>query len=136
MVILSPPAVTLGTAELRSVESVLINRTPDRLVVEHTDLGPHAAFVDVPERRVTVTIRRRVQEDEPSPAKPGDSVALTLTTSESAAAGRARRISASAVVTHVTHDIGPSSAIIQTIVLIAFSTDGVPDPITETLIST
>lgn len=135
MVILSPPAVVIGTAELRSVESVLINRTPDRLVVEHTDLGPHAAFVDVPERRVTVTIRRRVREDEPSPAKPGDSVALSLTTSESAASGRARRITANAVVTHVTHDIGPNSAVVQTIVLIAFGTDGANDPITESLIS-
>jgi len=136
MVILQPASVALGTVELRSVESVLINRTPNRLVVEHADLGPHATFVDVPERRVTVTLRRRVQEDEPPPAKPGDSVTLSFTTSESAASARARRITANAVVTHVTHETGPHNAVTQTIVLIAFSTDGVADPVVETVIST
>lgn len=135
MVILTPSAVTLGGVELRFVDAVLVNRSSDRLVVEHTDQGPHVGFVDVPERRVTITLRRRVQEDEPSPAKPGDSATLTLTTGESAAAGKGRRMTASVVVTGVTHDVGARRAVTQTIAMIAFSTDGIADPVTESVVS-
>lgn len=135
MVILTPSSVTLNGVELRFVDSVLINRTADRLIVEHTDQGPHVGFVDVPERRATITIRRRVQEDEPTPAKPGDSTTLALVTAESPSAGRGRRVSANAVVTSVTHDTAGTRAAIQTIVLIAFSTDGIADPVTESVVS-
>ncbi len=135
MITLSPANVTLGNVELTHVDAVLLSRTADRLVVEHTDQGPHVGFVDVPERRSTFTIRRRVHEDEPAPAKPGDSLALAFTTAESAAAGRARRVSANVVVTSVINDLASRRAAIQTITAIAFSTDGVADPVTESLVS-
>ncbi|MFM9959326.1 MAG: hypothetical protein ACKVZJ_14810 [Phycisphaerales bacterium] len=135
MIILSPSNVTLGTVELTHVDSVLLSRTADRLVIEHTDQGSHVGFVDVPERRSTFTIRRRVQDDEAAPAKPGDSVALAFNTAESAAAGRARRISASVVVTSVINDLAARRSVIQTITAIAFSTDGIADPVTESLVS-
>lgn len=135
MIVLAPANVTLGTVELTHVDSVLLSRGADRLVIEHTDQGPHVGFVDVTERRATFTIRRRVHDDEPAPAKPGDSLALALTTSESATLGRARRVSANVVVTSVINDTASRRAVIQTITAIAFSTDGINDPITESLIS-
>lgn len=132
MVALFPATVTLNTLELGGVESVVVNRAASRLVVEHADLGPHAAFVDAPERRTQVVVRRRVHQDEPSPAKPGDSVTLAFSLAESAAPVRLRRFSVAAVVASVTHDATPSRAVLQTVTLVAWSADGVNDPITET----
>lgn len=134
MVALFPASVTLNTLELPGVESVVVNRSASRLIVEHSDLGPHPAFIDAPERRTQVVVRRRVQQDEPSPAKPGDAVTVALSLAESAAPARLRRFSAACVVSSVTHDAAPGRAVIQVITLLAWSTDGVADPVTETTI--
>lgn len=134
MVTLYPRSVTINTTELQAVESVVVSRTAARVIAEHSDLGPFPAFIDVPERRVTIAIRRAVHHDEPSPARPGDSVTITFRTAESAAAPRARQYTAAAVVTAVTHDVSPTRHVIQTITALAWSTDGAADPVTETTV--
>lgn len=132
MISLFPTSVTLGATELRCVESVAVNRTADKLIVDHSDLGPHVAFVDVPERRITIVVRRRVHEDEPTPAKPGDSVTLAFQTGETASPAKTRKVSASVIVTGLVHE-HTRRGLVQTITMIAWSTDGAADPITESV---
>lgn len=135
MVILNPSSVMLGGAALAGVESIAVNRTADKVVVEHSDLGPCVALVDVPERRVTIVLRRRVDQDEPPPARPGDSVALTFRSGESVAAASMRQYTANVVVTAVEHRIESARAVSQTITMIAWSTDGASEPVSESVLA-
>ncbi len=136
MIYLQPRRVTLAGQTLDHVSAVIIDRTADLLAVEHSDLGPHVAFVDVPQQRITVRIQRTPVADEPSTLAPGDSATLTLRTAPSPAAPDSRQLSATVVITGVEHDITARKGLIQTITAIAVSTTGAQDPITQTIVPT
>lgn len=134
MVVLSTRTAMLGSTELRGVQSIVVNRTAGKVAVEHTDMGAHAGFVDVPERRTTVVLRRTVEQDEASPALPGDSVTFSFRVGESATPPRLRLVSTTVVVTSVTHEVFPGRSVIQTISMTGWSSDGIADPISESLV--
>ena len=132
MIWLNPRRVTIGGAELGHVSLVSVDRTSDRVVVEYSDVGPQVAFVDVPERRVTIRIERAVVSDGDAPVRPGDASALSFRTAPSASGAGAREVSASVVVTSVDHEFGVRKGAVQRIQCVAVSPDGVSDPVTET----
>lgn len=134
MIYLSPRRVTLGSLELSNVSRVTIDRTPDVLAVEHSDVGPHVEFVDVPEQRVTLRIVRRVVEDEAGTIKPGQQHAMTLRSATSTASPSARQVAASVVVTAIEHDYTAKNGLQQTITAIALAGAGGADPITESIV--
>ena len=135
MIYLSPRRVTLGATDLTHVSSVTVDRAASVLTVEHSDLGPHVAFVDVPEQRITIRVVRTLVADEPGVIKPGQSLALSLRTAPSPAAPEARQIEAEVVVTGVEHDVTIKHGVRQTITCIAVSSDGSSDPITESIVA-
>lgn len=135
MIYLTPKRVTLGAVELTHVASITLDRTPDLVNVEHSDLGPHVAFVDVPQQRVTITIVRTPVADEAGTIKPGHSATLTFKSAPSPASPTARQVSAGVVVTSIEHDYITKGGLRQTISCIGVSTDSIADPVTESLVN-
>jgi hypothetical protein len=130
MLILNPRQVMFAGSPWNDVTLIALDRTATRLIVEHTDHGPHPAFADAPEQRTTL----RVVMDLPgmdAPA-PGDIGTLSFTTSPTASDASAQTMSATCVVTGVTHEIALKRPPTRTIELIALSPDGAADPITIT----
>lgn len=134
MVVLHPASVTLLGRELAGVESVAVNRRARGgagHAEEWSDLGPHCVFVDVPEQRVTVSVRRVVTADEPTPARPGDAGTLQFRTGQSLGAARGRQYAAQVVVLAVRHEAGPPAGVRQRIEMQAVSSTGAADPLQE-----
>ncbi|MDX2116301.1 MAG: hypothetical protein SFZ24_11880 [Planctomycetota bacterium] len=139
MIWLNPAKVTLGALALEGVTHIAIDREAERLSEEWTDLGPFAAFADVPEQRVRVLIVRRVAQSETAAPRPGDALALSFRTSATASAAGVRSVSvAQLVVTGVEHAVSAGSSgaasATQRIRGVALSTTGSADPVTETIV--
>lgn len=132
MLILNPPLVTFGAAKWENVVSAAIDRLPHREAVEWTDLGPHAAFVDVPEERVVVRIVQELTRDSIEAPRPRDEGSLTLHTSPTASQAGRKKVTMQAVVTRVEHGFSLTRGALRTILLTAVSSDGAADPITVT----
>ncbi len=132
MLILNPRSVVLGSARLGDVVSVAIERRAARLAVEWTDLGPHAAFADVPEQRVDVRIVQEVGEGAPDGPSPGQSVTLSLVTSPAGGDSARQRLSASGVVTGCRYEVVQTALgerTRRTIDVVLVSPDGAADPV-------
>lgn len=130
MVFLNPDIVTLGALTLTNVQFVAIDREARRTALEYSDLGPHAAFVDVPEQRITVRIVRRITESEALPIKPGDRLALALRAAPNLSGAGVRASAATVVITAVESTLSNRGGATQRISAIAISADGAADPIT------
>lgn len=135
MIWLNPRRVTIHGAELRYVSVVMVDRSGDRVVVEHSDEGPHAAFVDVPEQRVTIALTRTIVGEGAGSLRPGDSGVLTFRTAASASDAEVREVSATVVITSIEHKVDSKRGAQQTITCIAVSSDGVSDPVVETVVA-
>lgn len=131
MIWLSPQEVYLGNIVLDHVESISINRSPHKSVLEWTDLGPHLGFADVPEQRVDVRIEREIVDSESIDLKPGDEVTLTARRATSASAARVVQITATVVILSVDYTLSKTRGARQRIHAIAISSGGLSDPITE-----
>lgn len=131
--LLIAPTVVLGTHTLTSVTHLAIDRVARRAAVEWTDMGPHAAFADVPEQRVGVVIVRHVLASETTGPRPGDALTLTARAATNNSAAATLTINATLVITAVEHHIAASGRATQTIRATAVSTSGAADPITESI---
>lgn len=131
MVFLNPDIVKLGALTLANVQFVAIDREARRTALEYTDLGPYAAFADVPEQRVVVRIVRRIAESEALAIKPGDRLALSLRAAPNLSAGPVRAISATVVISAVEFTMSQRGGATQRISAIAISSTGAVDPITS-----
>ncbi len=135
MIWLNPKTVDLGGTILDNVSSVSIDENSSRLVVEHQDDGPHVVFVDVPERKIVVKIRRRVVTDEVLGIDLGDSRALTMRTTDSGGDGlNGAQVTATVVVTDLAYDVDRKRGAELVITAIAVSSDGAIDPVTVQII--
>lgn len=133
MLIVNPSSVVLGSEALDNVESVGVERHAEKLVVEWTDAGPHAAFADVPQQRVTARIVQALTGETLDGPRPGQALTLSLVTAAVGGEIGRRRLSASGVVTGCRVDAqrtarGGSAQ--RTIDLVLVSVDGATDPIT------
>ena len=130
MLTINPRSVTLLGHALEGVASIATDRTAERLVVERGEGGPHATFVDAPQVRVRIVIRRTVESDELGLFRPGDEGSLRYRAGMHGSLAREVEASATVVVASVTHGAGSSArAIEQRIEVIAVSVDGAADPV-------
>jgi len=129
MLVLNPSHVRFKGEALEGVSAVSVDRVATREVVEWTELGPHVAFADVAEQRVTLSIVRDVAGEELSGLEPGEQGEVSFIVSRTAADGRRRRVSAEGVVTRIAHKVDVGKRATQTITLIAVSSDGQAEPV-------
>lgn len=132
MLVLNPQHVTFGESRWDHVQVVAIDRAAHRDAVEWSDLGPHVAFADVPEQRITVKVIREVSSDDVDSPKPGETNTLTFHTSPTASDGLRMKITMQAVVMRVEHDVSVRKGAVRTITLTAVSPDGATDPVVVT----
>jgi len=134
MLWISPEQVTLLGVDLDTVEFVAVDRKAQRLVTEWSDIGRHAVFADVPEERVTIRIRRRLDTSIgagfANAITPGALGAFSLRASHTTAGSANVTVSASVVVLAIEHDLSRTRGASQTITCLAVSTDGALDPFT------
>lgn len=132
MLILNPREVTFGGATWPNVTHIAIDRSSTRLAIDWSDNGPHPTFADAPEHRVDIKIVMDIDQGDLNGPKPGDQAALTFITSPTTTDASRRRISSTAVVTAIEHEVSQKRGSIRTLTLVALSTDGAADPITIT----
>lgn len=130
MLLLNPRLVQFGPHAWDDVAAVTIDRAAARLAEEWGDLGPHAAFADVPELRTTIRIVQELLRDDLDAPLPGTQDELTLHTSPAWADGGRRKLTARAIITRIEHEVSLKRGAIRTITLLAISEDGADDPIT------
>lgn len=68
MLILSPKDVRFGSRRYDDVELIVLERLAIKTVREATDAGPFPAFVDVPQQRAVIRVRRRLVQEDVEPA--------------------------------------------------------------------
>ncbi len=131
MYLLNPEAVVFDGVVLADVQTLVVDRTAKKSVIEWSDNGPYAAFADVPEQRVSVRIARRIADDQLTTLEPGDEGELRVTVSPSGARSDAGRhdIVMTCVVMSVTHELAGVKGGLQTIAMEAVSASGGSDPV-------
>ena len=131
MLLLNPTTVRFGQSLWPSISAIAIDRQPRRIVEEWTDLGPYTAMVDVPEQRIRIVIHQELAHDDPSPPRPGDQATLSFFTAPARADAARRKVSSTAVVLEVRHELSQKKGALRVISLAAIS-GGAADPITIT----
>jgi len=121
---------------LGGVERVVIERVASRLVIEHGDLGSHAAFVDCPEQETRVTVIRRPAEAEVdlwSALRPGAAGTLRIRTAANASDAEASRVFVSCVVKasrmEASGEGGRAGGVAQRVEFLGVSAEGIDDPV-------
>lgn len=130
MLSLLPTQVSFAAQSWPRITSIAIDRTAARQVVEWSDAGPHAVFVDVPEQRIDISVTQDLTDDgafdAPRPAQAG---IFEFTTAPGGSDARRVRVSMQAVILSITHDHTPKK-FTRTIRLLATAATGATDPIT------
>ncbi|MBC7835092.1 MAG: hypothetical protein H7Y88_08315 [Phycisphaerales bacterium] len=129
MLLLNPSSATFGSTTLADVIAVAIDHQPAREVIDFSDLGHHPAFADVPEQIIRIRLVRSLVRDDLSTPRPAQQATLAFHTSPTRSDASRKRLSATCVVSSVSHELGHNAAR-QTITFIAISPDGESDPIT------
>ena len=131
MLILNPRTVTFGESTWHAVTAVAIDRAPQRTALEWSDEGPYPVLADVPEQLVTIKVVQDIAAGDFSTPRPGDQADLTLHTSPHATDAGRLKLTTTAVILRVEHDLTRKTTT-RTITLAAISEDGAADPITIT----
>ncbi len=132
MLLLNPRTVRFGAATWNDIVAVAIDRSPHRVALEWGDLGPHLTLADVPEQKVTIKVVQDVARDDINAPSPGEEGALSFFTAPASTGAGRKKVSATAVVTEVTHEVSLKVGARRTVTLVAISPDGAADPITIT----
>ncbi|XVJ58421.1 MAG: hypothetical protein HEQ23_03080 [Tepidisphaera sp.] len=138
MLMLMPRSVKFGATTIESVTAVAIDRAPDKLIADRGDGGPHITFADVPEQRVTVSVRQHLIREDVTDLKPGASGTLAVWTAPAASETARRKLSGVAVLlsseTELRSGASAASGVVATRVLrfLMVSADGAADAITIT----
>ncbi len=130
MLLLSPRVVTFGASLWANVSLVAIDRASSRGVLDFTDLGPHPTFADAPEQTTRIRVVQELAGDDLGSPRPGEVGVLELYTSPTATNRARTRLSATACVESVAHEVSLKRGTHRTITLVALSADGATDPIT------
>ena len=130
MLILHPREVTFLAVPWKQVTSIIIDRTAQRVLIEHADTGPFPVFADVPEQRITVRVTMDIGED--TLAAPGLGTLGTLEFATAPTGPRVARhqVSMQAVVTSVTHEVSLRKGAVRTVELTVVAPAGNVDPVT------
>jgi hypothetical protein len=134
MLMLSPRVVKFGAVVVERVVAVAFDRAAAKSVVEWGDGGPHVVFADVPEQRVTVTVRQVLTREDAADLVPGTSGTLVVYAGPTGAEGGRRKISGTAVLMASESDVrggeGVEVSAGRTLRFVMVSADGAADPIT------
>jgi hypothetical protein len=134
MLVLRPELVEFNGMEWPGVELIAVERTAGREVVEFGDRGPYVAFVDVPERRVTVRVQRSPGPGFGVEAAVGAEVVLVFEAAPGRADSGRTRVTVSGVVMRVGYETTPKG-VKQVVSVVGVSPDGgVSDPVTVQLV--
>jgi hypothetical protein len=132
MLVLNPAAVSFADEVWEGVIALAIDRSAAREVVGYGDAGPHATFADVPAQDVSVRVVMELTRGDVSPLAPGAMGTLWAVTGPGGSDAGRRRVSMTAVVRRVTHEVSSRKGALRTVELVAISPDGVSDPVTVT----
>jgi hypothetical protein len=130
MIWLNPKDVLLGSVGLSDVRSVTVDERAEKLLVEFSDAGPHANFVDVPERRFVIKVRRRVLGNENLGLAIGEESSFVMRTAPTGSDGPGVTVTATVVLTSLTHKVDRHDGAEQVIEAVALSADGSTPPVT------
>jgi hypothetical protein len=134
MLMMSPRVVKFGAVVIERVVAVAVDRAAAKSAVEWGDGGPHVVFADVPEQRVTVTVRQVLTREDAADLTPGTSGMLVFFTGPTGAEGGRRKISGTAVLMGAESDVrggeGVDASAGRTLRFVMVSADGSADPIT------
>ena len=138
MLLLTPEITRFEDLTFDDVASIAIDSGASRLIADHSDLGPHLAFADVPEKRTTIRIERTLRSADATDApalRIGQLGTLIFSPhAETGDAGRSR-IAIHCMLTDVKTNPAnsPKHPHRQTLTFLAVSPDGgAADPITIT----
>lgn len=123
MLVLRPELVELDAAAWSGVESIAVERSAGREVVEFGDDGPYAAFVDVPRQKVAVRVTRSADEGLGDELSLGESRTLAFVASLGGTDRGRVRATVLGVVTRVAYESKPSG-VKQVVTLAGLSPDG------------
>lgn len=132
MLILHPREVSFASVPWKGVASVVVDRVATKVVAEGGDSGPHAVFVDCPEQRVTVRVSMDITDDSIAAPDLGTLGVLEFATAPTGVNAARARVTASAVVTGVVHELSLKKGAVRTVELVAVSSNGAADPVTLT----
>ena len=132
MLLLNPRTVRFGSATWDNIAAAVIDRAPHKTTEDWSDTGPYATLADVPEQRVRITITQELARDDIGSPRPGEQATLTLYTSPALADAGRKKVSCTAVILAVLHELSLKKGAVRTIQLAAISADGAADPITIT----
>lgn len=123
MLVLRPETVRFDGEPWAGVDAITVERTAARAVTEFGDLGPFAAFADVPEQNVTVQVAAVSERAWAEPVQPGDTGDLVFEASLGRTDAGRSRVTVACVVTRVKQDwrVGGAGRVVT---LAAVSADG------------
>jgi hypothetical protein len=131
MLLLNPRHITFGAARWDDVIAIAIDRSPHRTVEEWSDLGPYAVLVDIPEQRTRIQVVQELARDDVTAPRPGEQATLTFYTAPTPSDAGRRKVSATAVILDVRHELSLRKGAIRTVTLAAVSS-GSADPVSIT----
>lgn len=129
MLVLNPRNVKFGAVEWKNVVAVAVDRQAARTIEEIGDVGPYVTFADVPQQRVRIRVQQEFTRDEMSAPRPGDQATLEFITTPAANEMQRRKVTATAVVLSVDHELSQRRGAIRRIELTALSSNGTADPV-------
>ena len=132
MLLLNPTTVRFGATILPNITSIAIDRTPRRRVEDWSDLGPYAVLADVPEQRIRIHITQELTESDTVAPTPGQQATLSFHTSPTRGDSARKKLTATAVILEVKHELSQKRGATRTITVAVISTDGTTDPIAIT----
>lgn len=137
MLLLNPTNVKFGSNIWPDAISVVIDRSGEKVAIERGDFGPHVTFADVPEQRIVIRVARGLARDDLASPKPSEQAELVFYTAPGTTDSLRKRVRATCVITSVVHEVsrartgaaGRPGDAVQTITLVAISSDGAADPV-------
>lgn len=134
MLVLRPELVELDGQAWPGVESIAVERSAAREVVEYGDEGPYAAFVDVPERKAVVRVTRGADEGLADDVALGEERSLVFVSAFGGTDRGRVRVTATGVVTRVTYE-SKASGVKQVVTLTGVSPNGgAGDPVSAVMV--
>jgi hypothetical protein len=125
MLILHPDIVRFESHAWDDALLIAVDRIAKRLIEDHSDAGPFAAFVDVPEQSIQVRVQRALSATDTDDPALGDAGDLVFYLAPPAGDLNRKRITIHCAVTAIRIDL-PSGTkpATKTITLTAFKDDG------------
>ena len=131
MLLLSPEIVRFDSFAWDDVSTLAVDRLPKRLIEDHSDLGPFATFVDVPEQSIQIRVQRKITADDLDDPPLGISGQLTFYIAPPGADLARARIAISCVLTSIRSELPAAKQATRTLTFHATS-NGTTNPITIT----